>query len=157
MYGGAASASYQFLATGVDDILQRLMKHLLTIDPKAKVVVNSDEYSIEASFALAREAIDLDDNGELLALPERNVTLVLRVFEAPDEDDYCNDDLLLVTLCRKSGAITDFQSCFQTLRSALFAEAEVNIGDGGDENGLDSARQGEGQEEEELCEELGML
>lgn len=151
VYGGATSAAYQFLAEGADDILQRLTKHVLAIDTNAKVVADSDNYSIEAALTLPRESIDLDNTGDLLPFPERNVTLIIRVFQAPVEEgeEHIDDDLLLVTVNRKSGAVTDFQGCFQTLRNAVLDEAETSIGSGGDKK--------ENVEEEELCEELGMI
>ena len=157
LYGGTASSSYQFLAAGADDILQRLTKHVLAIDNNAKVVANADTCSIEAALVLPREAIDLDNTGELLPFPERNVTLSIRVFQAPaEEESQSEEDLLLVTMDRKSGAVTDFQGCFQTLRSAMIAEAETIFGSCG-ENEIASSKRESDQEEEELCEELGMI
>lgn len=155
-YGGFTSSSYQFFSHGSGDILQRLTKNLLAIDSTAKIIANSEDYVLDASLTLPGDSFELDGTTDVINIPGRTVSLRIRVFQAPDEDQVEDEDLLVICVQNKSGVITDFQNCFQILKTEMLRGVREH-------NSLDDLATGKkdkqenDEEEEELCEELGML
>lgn len=146
LYGDSTTASYQFFAANSEDILQRLTKELLTLDPVANVVANADDYSVCASLTLPGDSFEMD--GEMIATPGSKLELALNVFQADENDE----NILIVTLNRKNGVITAFQNCFQALKHQFMAEAEL-----AEMSLADDINTERSQEEEELCEDMGMI
>lgn len=144
---GESATAYQFYAQNTEDILQRVTKEILSIDSAAKVIAIPDNFSVSASLALPGDSFEMD--GEVFVTPGPKCDILVNVFQANEGDD----DLLIITVSRKNGIVTAFQQCFKSLKGQFMAEvelAEMSMADG-----IESNR--DGQEEEDLNEDMGMI
>jgi hypothetical protein len=146
MFGDAFAASYEFCAQNASgDILQRLTKELLLIDATARVIANSDEYSVSAALTFPGDSFEME--GEMVTIPGPTVEVMVNVYQVNEDDE----ELVMVTVHRKDGAITTFQKCFMTLRDAFMTEVDLNLAE------MKLSGEAGDQEEEDLSEDLGMI
>ena len=161
MFGVSSVApAYQFFAHGREDILPRLTHQLLALDPSggAKVQACPEDYSVQASLVLPGASFELEEEGGEVAVvssPGVAVELAVHVFQAEGESEgESEEEVLLVTVHRKAGAITAFQKCFMALRDQTLREGEGEGCPLGEEG---AGGKYEEQEEQELSEELDMI
>lgn len=148
VYGESNSAAYQFYAHYTEDILQCLTKAVLREDSAAKVMASPDSYSLDARLRLPGEEFELD--GERVSTSGESLHVTLNAFR---EDDCADNDLVIITVGRKSGMITSFQKLYEKIRNHFIGE--VDVGSDFCDGIVDSAE--DCLEEEELKEDIGMI
>ena len=150
-------APYRFYAYGAKDIIQRVIDHLRFIDPTATMEADMENYIVSSTITLESDPIDLDNSGNLIPFPAKTVGLSIQIFQAPDNEG--DDDLLMVVVKMKSGAINDFHFCLRTLRSSVLADAGVYEDGTGNYNSEEAKKKAEDDAEAErkLCEEFAKL
>mmetsp|Transcript_20116 Transcript_20116/g.28917 ORF Transcript_20116/g.28917 Transcript_20116/m.28917 type:complete len:477 (+) Transcript_20116:131-1561(+) len=118
-----------------EDILVRLTREIVGLDPAAQVEASPGSYSVKATVRLPGESFEMD--GEVISTPGAAVNIAANVYQA----DASSSDVYLVSVHRGGGEPFAFKKLFQALKGKMAPDPE----------------DGAGGEEEEFSEDIGMI